>query len=642
MKEFLKALSYGINSHKLKGEEKQILRELLKNGVVKEHKNKLYLNNQFVFGELDIASNGTGFLRCFDEAYKKDLLIENKNLAGANYKDIVVAKLLPLKKKRPSAKVILVLKRANETSIVITKKYGEAVLGMHIKTGLSLALKASQKSLKALPLGTILRVENENNTIVEVLGHIDDEGVDEKISLALFDKNSVFSQTCLDEAKAFGDSVDASMYEDRVDLRLLSFCTIDPKDAKDFDDAIYYDADKRELFVAIADVSAYVSAYAAIDKEARVRGFSIYFPHKAIPMLPPALSENICSLKPDEDRLAYCFKLSLDEEFKVIKEELFEALIHSKRRFNYDEIDDILIKKPNLDELSWLYSLFKATQKIRAKRLKNAFEFKTEELRMVLDKNLSLKATHYESDTPSHNLIEECMLLANKAAAKRIEVGIFRNHLNADIKKIHKLLRELSTLGIDAKFKANLSELIRDIQALSEELDLRAEVDKLIIKAQKKAVYASENAGHFGLGFERYTHFTSPIRRYSDLILHRLLKAKEKNDEKLFKYLLLNIESTCENLSTLEREADKVAYDFMDRKFARWAAKNVGQVFEAMIIENENALIARLDDEIKGADVFLIGQKANLLQRVRIRLDEVDVVMAKIFGTIVGEVRDDV
>lgn len=642
MKEFLKALSYGINSHKLKGEEKQILRELLKNGVVKEHKNKLYLNNQFVFGELDIASNGTGFLRCFDEAYKKDLLIENKNLAGANYKDIVVAKLLPLKKKRPSAKVILVLKRANETSIVITKKYGEAVLGMHIKTGLSLALKASQKSLKALPLGTILRVENENNTIVEVLGHIDDEGVDEKISLALFDKNSVFSQTCLDEAKAFGDSVDASMYEDRVDLRLLSFCTIDPKDAKDFDDAIYYDADKRELFVAIADVSAYVSAYAAIDKEARVRGFSIYFPHKAIPMLPPALSENICSLKPDEDRLAYCFKLSLDEEFKVIKEELFEALIHSKRRFNYDEIDDILIKKPNLDELSWLYSLFKATQKIRAKRLKNAFEFKTEELRMVLDKNLSLKATHYESDTPSHNLIEECMLLANKAAAKRIEVGIFRNHLNADIKKIHKLLRELSTLGIDAKFKANLSELIRDIQALSEELDLRAEVDKLIIKAQKKAVYASENAGHFGLGFERYTHFTSPIRRYSDLILHRLLKAKEKNDEKLFKYLLLNIESTCENLSTLEREADKVAYDFMDRKFARWAAKNVGQVFEAMIIENENALIARLDDEIKGADVFLIGQKANLLQRVRIRLDGADVVMAKIFGTIVGEVRDDV
>ncbi|MDO4674810.1 ribonuclease R family protein, partial [Campylobacter sp.] len=382
-------------------------------------------------------------------------------------------------------------------------------------------------------------------------------------------------------------------------------------------------------------------AYSAMDKEARSRGFSIYFPHRAIPMLPRALSENICSLRPHEDRLAYCFKLSFDTEFKVIKEELFEALIHSKRRFHYDEVDAILEQKPDLGELSWLYPLFKLTQKLRAKRLKNAFEFKTEELRMLLDESLSLKATRYERDTPSHNLIEECMLLANKAAAKRIEVGVFRNHLSADGKKIRKLLRELSGLGIDVKFKANLSELIRDIQVLAAELDLRAEVDKLIIKAQKKAVYASENAGHFGLGFERYTHFTSPIRRYSDLILHRLLKAGENQDAKLYKYLLLNIQSTCENLSTLEREADKVAYDFMDRKFARWAAKNVGQIFEALIIENENVAIARLDDTIKGADVILIGQRANLFQRVRVRIEDADIVMAKIFGIIVSvsEVR---
>ncbi|MDO4674779.1 RNB domain-containing ribonuclease, partial [Campylobacter sp.] len=259
MIKFLKSLSYGLDSQKLSGEDKQILRELLKNGVVKEHKNKFYLNNNFIFGELDISSKGTGFLRCWDGSYKKDLLIENKNLAGANYKDLVAAKLLPLRRGRGRAKVVLVLKRAHETSLVITKKYGQAVLGMHIKTGLSLALEASQKSLKALPLGTILKIENANNAIVEVLGHIDDEGVDEKISLALFNKNAVFSESCLDEARAFGDSVDAAMYAQRVDLRHLSFCTIDPIDAKDFDDAIYYDAKKSELFVAIADVSAYVS-----------------------------------------------------------------------------------------------------------------------------------------------------------------------------------------------------------------------------------------------------------------------------------------------------------------------------------------------------------------------------------------------
>ncbi|MFB1645476.1 RNB domain-containing ribonuclease [Campylobacter molothri] len=638
MKEFLNSLNYGININQINNEHKQIIRELLANQIIKEYKNKFYLNNGFTFGILDITSKGTGFLESFDESFKKDLLIENKNLKGANYKDIVAVKLLPLKRKRPSAKVILVLKRANETSIVITKRYGEAILGMNIKTGLNLALKASQKSLKALPLGTVLKIENENNNIIEVLGHIDDESVDEKISLALFNKNSKFSDTCIKESLANGDSVDASMYENRIDLRSLPFCTIDPIHAKDFDDAIYFDEKKREIYIAIADVSEYVYAYSAIDKEARNRGFSIYFPHIAIPMLPRALSENICSLKPYEDRLAYCFKIILNEKNEVIKEELFEAIINSKRRFNYDEVDEILLKKPDLKEHNWLYKLFEITQILRKKRLKNAFEFRTEELRMVLDKNLSLESTFIEKDTFSHNLIEDCMLLANKAAAKILEdIGIFRNHLSADAKKIDKLLNELIELGIDIKLKPNLPELIRDIQSLADELNLRAEVDKLIIKAQKKAEYSSKNQGHFGLGFEKYSHFTSPIRRYSDLILHRLLKARQKKDEKLFNYLLLNIQSTCENLSTLEREADKVAFDFMDRKFARWALKNIGKCFQALIIQNEGICIAKLDDEIKGADIILYDTQANLLQRVEIQIIEADIVMAKIYGKIIKD-----
>ena len=535
--------------------------------------------------------------------------------------------------------MVLVLKRANETSLVITKRYGEAVLGMNIKTGLSTALKASQKSLKALPLGTILKIENQDNNIIEVLGHIDDESVDEKISLALFNKNNEFSDACIKEALANGDSVDASMYENRLDLRTLPFCTIDPIHAKDFDDAIYFDTEKRELYVAIADVSEYVYAYSAIDKEARSRGFSIYFPHIAIPMLPRPLSENICSLKPHLDRLAYCFKITLDLDCKVVKEELFETIINSKRRFNYDEVDEILIQKPDLKELSWLYKLFEITKTLRKNRLKNAFEFRTEELRMNLDENLSLQSTIFEKDTPSHNLIEDCMLLANKAAAKLIDVGVFRNHSSADMKKIDRLLNELLELGIDVKLKPNLPELIRDIQALADELGLRAEVDKLIIKAQKKAEYSSENGGHFGLGFDKYSHFTSPIRRYSDLILHRLLKAKQKKDEKLFNYLLLNIQSTCENLSVLEREADKVAYDFMDRKFARWAAKNIGKKFKALVVQNDGICIAKLDDEIKGADIILYDTRVNLLESVEVQILEADIIMAKIYAKITQRLR---
>lgn len=635
MKEFLKSLKYGIDAKKLTNEFKQIVRELVKNGALKEHKNIFYLNNGFVFGSLDISSKGTGFLQCFDEEYKKDLLVENRHLQGANYKDIVLAKLLPLKKKRASAKILLVLQRANETFLVLTKQYGSAVLGMNIKTGLSLALKASQKSLKALPLGTILKVESKENAIIEVLGHISDESVDEKIALALFNKNENFSELCHNEALANGTSVDSSMYVNRKDLRNLAFCTIDPIDAKDFDDAIYFDENSKILYVAIADVSEYVFAYSAIDKEARSRGFSIYFPHKAVPMLPKALSENICSLQPGEDRLAYCFAVHFDEQECVIKEELFEALIVSKKRYTYDEVDILLEKKQNLNEFSWLYVLFELTKKIRKARLKNAFEFYTEELRMNLDQNNALKSTRYEKDTDSHKLIEECMLLANKAAAKCIDEGIFRNHLSADSHKIVKLLNELSSLGIDVKFKPNLPELIRDIQILAEKLHLRAEIDTLIIKAQKKAEYASKNAGHFGLGFEKYSHFTSPIRRYSDLILHRLLKAKQKKDEKLFRYLLLNIQSTCENLSVLEREADKVAYEFMQRKFARWAAKNIGKRFKARIVQNDTICRAKLDDEISGAEVFMYEKNCTLLEYVEIELIEADIVMAKIYGKII-------
>ncbi|TQR60697.1 RNB domain-containing ribonuclease [Campylobacter troglodytis] len=640
MKDFLKSLSFGLSVREVNNEFKQYLRELNECEIIKEHKGKFYLNNGFVFGKIDISSRGTGFLRPFDEGFSRDLLIEARDLRGANYGDIVACKLLSYKRARPCAKVVLVLQRANATCLVITKKYGNAVLGMNIKTGLSTSLKASQKSLKALPLGSLLKINNANNEIIEVLGHIDDESVDEKISLALYNKNDEFSSTCLDESGANGDFVDASMYPTRVDLRHLAFCTIDPIDAKDFDDAIYYDSTENALFVAIADVSEYVFAFSATDKEARNRGFSIYFPHKAVPMLPRSLSENICSLKPNEDRLAFAFKISFDESGEVKKEELFEAIINSKCRFNYGEIDEILQKKPNLRHLNWLYELVNKMQKERKKRLKNAFEFRTNELKMSLDERGHLQGTRYESDTPSHQLIEDCMLLANKVAARLIEgVGIFRNHATADNKKITKLLTELSQLGIDAKFKPNLAQLIKEIQAIAGEMGLREEVDKLIIKAQKKAEYASQNEGHFGLGFERYTHFTSPIRRYSDLILHRLLKAR--NDEKTYKYLLLNINSICEALSVLEREADKVAWDFMKRKFARWAINQVGKRFKAYIIENTGITIAKLDDEIKGCEVILSENSLNLLEKIELEITNADIVAAKVFGRFCRRLEDE-
>ena len=635
MRYFLETLSRGASNPNAKCKEALRILEFLK--AISFHKGKAYLNNGFITGRLDINARGVGFIEVFSDKPMRDIVVESKNLGGAHLGDIVVAHLLSNKKSRQSAKILAVLEPANETSLVYLKRFGEAVLGVNIQNGLSLALKASQKSLKALPLGTLLKINNANNEITEVLGLITDPNIDEKISLAIYNKKDEFTPACEDEARAWGDTVDPSMYKERVDLQHLPFCTIDPDDAKDFDDAIYYDTSKNELYVAIADVSEYVSAFSATDKEAKNRCFSIYFPHKSVPMLPRTLSENICSLRPDEPRLAFTFKISLNDDLSVKKEELFSAIIKSKKRFTYNEVDKILENKSGCEQgiLDWLLPLHKITQRLKQIRLKKGFDFRSKELKMSLNDDGLIASTHFESETPSHALIEDCMLLANKAAAKMISKGVFRNHAPADIKKINFLLDDLATLGIEAQYESDLAAMIAKIQSKANELGIREDADKLIIKAQKRAEYSHTSSGHFGLGFETYTHFTSPIRRYSDLTLHRLLKAQLAKDDKLYNYLLEGIEATCEELNIKEREADKVAFDFMDRKFARWAEQNIGKDFICYISEISEPLIARLDDELKGARIILPNFTCPLLTRVRVRIISSDIASAKIIGKVV-------
>lgn len=635
MRYFLETLSRGASNPNAKCKEALRILEFLK--AISFHKGKAYLNNGFITGRLDINARGVGFIEVFSDKPMRDIVVESKNLGGAHLGDIVVAHLLSNKKSRQSAKILAVLEPANETSLVYLKRFGEAVLGVNIQNGLSLALKASQKSLKALPLGTLLKINNANNEITEVLGLITDPNIDEKISLAIYNKKDEFTPACEDEARAWGDTVDPSMYKERVDLQHLPFCTIDPDDAKDFDDAIYYDTSKNELYVAIADVSEYVSAFSATDKEAKNRCFSIYFPHKSVPMLPRTLSENICSLRPDEPRLAFTFKISLNDDLSVKKEELFSAIIKSKKRFTYNEVDKILENKSGCEQgiLDWLLPLHKITQRLKQIRLKKGFDFRSKELKMSLNDDGLIASTHFESETPSHALIEDCMLLANKAAAKMISKGVFRNHAPADIKKINFLLDDLAALGIEAQYESDLASMIAKIQSKANELGIREDADKLIIKAQKRAEYSHTSSGHFGLGFETYTHFTSPIRRYSDLTLHRLLKAQLAKDDKLYNYLLEGIEATCEELNIKEREADKVAFDFMDRKFARWAEQNIGKDFICYISEISEPLIARLDDELKGARIILPNFTCPLLTRVRVRIISSDIASAKIIGKVV-------
>jgi ribonuclease R len=643
LKEFLLRVSEGIKEKDVLKKNRELFDFFVRGKFIKKKGEVYKLDSRYRFGVLDVNRNGTGYLETFSIKKNKDLLIEGFDLNSASKGDIVLAKRIFSRGGRPKAKVIEILQKEYPTTVVYTKKQNNKIVGINIRTQLPTVIASSQKALKKLPIGTVLKVDNYTDVITEVLGVLDDPKVDEKISLALYDKKEEFPKKAILEAQSYGDSVDKSMYLDRVDLSSLDFCTIDPLDAKDFDDAIYYDKEQKILYVAIADVSSYVAYNSNIDKEAFKRGFTIYFPHKAVPMLPRELSENICSLKPNVDRLAYVYKIWIDEDsLEVKRSQRFEALINSKRRYTYDKIDEFLVgefnKVDEVDEriLDFLLPLKKLLFKMREKRLQNGCEFRSQEIGMELDESGKLIRTKIEVETPSHSLIEDAMLLANKEASKDLQRGIFRVHEKPSFAKLDDMLDTLATIGIYSDEVDDTYSMIRSLQKRADEKGLRAEVDKLIIKAQQQARYESENKGHFGLGFDSYTHFTSPIRRYSDLVVHRLLKlyAKDKDDRNL-RFMISELEIIAQRVSELERESAKVAWDFMDRKYARWAKENIGVVLEAVITDMDRTPIAVTTDEnIQGMRIFLIDQDVELFERVQVEIVEAHITSAKVIGVI--------
>jgi ribonuclease R len=648
MKEFVFKLIKGIDRKDVPRDKRDIINDLLALGVLKDGK-IIQIKSSYVVGEVDVNKKGIGFLKPFG-VKGKDFLIEPYDLNGASRGDLVIARKLFNKRGRPKVKVVYILQKAFHYSIVYLTyefKNGKKVPVLrNIKTNQVTFVNEKKKTLKKLPDGAVFKVNNYTNKIEEVLGVLQDPWVDEKISLGLYNKKEEFSKKAVKEARAFGDFVDKSMYPDRVDLTDLPFCTIDPVTAKDHDDAIYFDKKKNELYVAIADVSEYVYLNGNIDKEAKERGFSIYFPHKSVPMLPRELSENICSLKENQDRLAFVFKITLDKNNEAIKEELFEAVINSHRKYSYDRVDEFLEGKfENTDEidneiLDWLLPLWEKIKNIRTKRLKKGLEFESDEINMVLDENGMIKEVKLEKETPSHKLIEDCMLLANKAAAKMIDFGIFRVHEKPSSNTLDDLYEQLGSLGINVNVdEKNFVKVVNDIQRQAEELGIKKYVDKLIIRSQKQARYDAVNTGHFALGFERYTHFTSPIRRYSDLTLHRILKATIKNQKRVLEYILRNVEALVVKISELEREAMKVEWDFYDRKYARYADLHLGETYKGVVEDTEIPPIAKIiEDKLLGARVFLKDkEKFELFEKVDIEIIKADIATAKIKGKVKKE-----
>ncbi|WP_304544184.1 RNB domain-containing ribonuclease [Sulfurimonas microaerophilic] len=642
MKSLLIKLTHGLSEQDTTEHELQLIKEWVAKNYLTYKDNVYKFHSKYRAGTLGLIQNNTAYLHVIGENVK-DLYIEEIGVATEG--DLIIAKRLLGKRGTPAAVIAEIVGREQTYSIgYIIEKYGHRSL-VDLKSEHPVGAELSEEELNNHNLGDLFKIDNFENKVIEFLGNLDDPLVDEKIVLAQFNKHDEFDEEVLKLAKSFPE-VDASKYPKRKDLRALPFSTIDPVTAKDFDDAICWDDANSTLYVAIADVSEYVKPFGPIDDEAIYRSFSIYLPHRSIPMLPRELSETLCSLQPHKDRLSYVFQMQLDREsLEVVHSEVYEAIIHSKRRFNYEEIDLFFegkLKPQNSDEEEVLDAISKLkpiTDALREKRLKIGFDFRSSEIEMKIDEQHHILSTHEAEETPSHSLIEDCMLLANKEAAARYDRGIFRIHEPPSQAKLQVLYQELSSIGIQIEMKDTVKETIEFIQEQARDLNLESEVDTLIIRAQMQARYAPMNYGHFGLGFERYTHFTSPIRRYSDLIVHRLLKAINAGDTAEGSYVLRNIESLSMAISEKEREASTIEIEFMARKYARWANENIGKEFKAKISATDPELRGELKDEIVGAKLQLTAHDNFVLfEDVIVRIDKVDIARAKIFATVVRRV----
>ncbi len=645
MKSLLIRLTLGLHDQDISPDERFFVHEWLEKEYLVKEGNLYRFHSKYRAGEITLAQNQTAYLSNIG-LNVKDLFIDAGDLGEAKNGDLVITKRLLAKRGNPSAKVVAVVGHAQTYSVafVASKENHKALLD--IKTLHPAGVVMSLEELSSYEIGTVFKVDNLTATAMEILGNLEDPLVDEKIVLAQYNKHDTFSEEVLQLATSF-EEVDAAYYPTRKDLRHLPFCTIDPVTAKDFDDAICWDDENFILYVAIADVSEYVKPFGPIDAEAIYRGFSIYLPHRSIPMLPRQLSETLCSLQPHVDRLSYVFELHLDKEsLEVVRSDVYEAIIHSKRRFNYEEIDEFFdgkLQAKNDEErevLATINPLRKVTDRLREKRLKVGFDFRSDEIEMELDANGEIVATTISVETPSHSLIEDCMLLANKAAANMYERGVFRVHEPPSQAKIQSLYNELAGIGIFVEPQENMKETISFIQQKAREMGIESDVDTLIIQAQRRARYSPDNYGHFGLGFDKYTHFTSPIRRYSDLIVHRLIKAIKANDTQEGSYVLRNIESLTIAVSEKERESADVEFRFMDRKYARWAKKNIGKKFKARIEATDPHLLAKLQDEIVGATLHVKSQiPIMLFDDVEIIIQTADLATTKIHASVVQKLE---
>jgi ribonuclease R len=586
---------------------KAMLHKLSSEGVLNRTGKRYKLipvpNSNRIQGELQITQGGYGFV-IMKNSRNGDVFIAARNLGTAFSGDIVEAVLFASqKRKNIEGQIVSVIKRKRSEIIGTLKKSNsffyvrpdDPAIHRDIYVNRD-RLNGAKKDEKVI-VGNIVwnsSKQNPEGEVIEILGETGNYET-EILSIAKeFNLPSVFNSKAFEESEKIELKITAGDLKQRIDFRDRTVFTIDPEDAKDFDDALSFDLldnGNYRVGIHIADVSHYVKRNSNLDKEALRRGNSVYLVGTVIPMLPERLSNGICSLVPNEDRLTYSVVAELTPRAKIVKYEIAKTVINSKRRFTYDEVQQI-IEKQEGDFTEEILQLNSLAQTLRKKRMREgSIDFFTPEIKFNLDKNGKPLAIYKKEIKQSNMLVEEFMLLANKIVAKHIAAPVrgnikpfvYRVHDLPDKEKINEFAKFVKSLGYS--FDPNAGSRSNQFQMLmlrvrgTEEETL---INELAIRSMAKAIYDINNIGHYGLGFKYYAHFTSPIRRYADLIVHRLLNSYLNHNGQA-KYSLPELEEISDHISQCERNAIEAERLSIKLKQIEYLKDHLGEEFNAII-----------------------------------------------------------